>query len=93
MTYERLKLASFTHSAIYAALLTVWLLPGLHTEEFIFGLAHGVMYLVMCAACLYALSRRIITLRIALAVTVLGAIGPFIGSYEFARQARSRALG
>ena len=88
MTYERLKLASFTHSAIYAVLLAVWLLPGLHPEEFAFGLAHGVIYLAMCAACLYALGRRVITLRIALAVTVLGAIGPFIGSFEFARGAR-----
>jgi multisubunit Na+/H+ antiporter MnhF subunit len=88
MTYERLKIASFTHSAIYAVLLVVWIVPGLEPETFVFGLAHGVIYLAMCAACLYALSRRIITLRIAVAVAVLGAIGPFIGSYEFARGTR-----
>ena len=45
MTYERLKIASFTHSAIFAALLVVWIVPGLQPETFVFGLAHGVMYL------------------------------------------------
>ena len=93
MTYERLKIASYTHSVIYAVLLLVWLLPGLKTATFVFGLAHGVMYLAMCAACLVALHRRIITLRIAVAVAVIGAIGPFVGSYEFARRRRERALG
>ena len=93
MTYERLKLASFTHSAIYAALLVVWIVPGLKPETFVFGLAHGVIYLTMCAACLYALSRRIIDLRLAVAVCVIGMIGPFVGSYEFARQQREGALG
>ena len=93
MTYERLKIASYTHSVIYAVLLLVWLLPGLETATFVFGLAHGVMYLAMCAACLVALHRRIITLRIAVAVAVIGAIGPFVGSYEFARRRRERALG
>ena len=93
MTYERLKLASFTHSAIYAALLVVWIVPGLEPETFVFGLAHGVIYLAMCAVSLYALRRGIINLRLAVAVAVLGAIGPFIGSYEFARQQREGALG
>jgi len=93
MTYERLRIASYTHSVIYAVLLLVWLLPGLKTATFVFGLAHGVMYLAMCVACLVALHRRIITLRIAVAVAVIGAIGPFVGSYEFARRRRERALG
>ena len=29
---------SFTHSAVYAVLLVVWLVPGLHAAEFVFGL-------------------------------------------------------
>jgi len=48
MTFDRLKLASFTHSTVYAILLTVWLIPGLHPEEFVFGLAHGLGWIAMC---------------------------------------------
>ena len=80
MTYERLKLASFTHSAIYTTLLTVWLVPGLHTWEFVFGLAHGLGWIGMSLACLYAARARIISVRLAVAVVVIGGIGPFVGS-------------
>lgn len=95
MTFERLKLASFTHSTVYAILLTVWLIPGLHPEEFVFGLAHGLGWIAMCCASLYALRRGIIDLRLAVAVSVIGAVGPFVGSYEFLRRSRGRvrALG
>jgi len=88
MTFTRLKRASFVHSTVYAILLTVWLIPGLHTAEFIFGLAHGLGWIAMCIASLVALRRRIIDLRLAVAISVIGAIGPFVGSYEFIRRSR-----
>jgi uncharacterized membrane protein YGL010W len=91
LTFERLKRASFTHSVIYLTLLAVWIIPGLHQLEFIFGLAHGLGWIAMSIACLYAARRRIITLRIAVAVVVIGGIGPFVGSYEFARARRPAA--
>jgi hypothetical protein len=91
LTFDRLKRASFTHSVIYMTLLVVWLVPGLHTFEFIFGLAHGLGWIAMSVACLYAARRRVISLRIALAVVVIGGIGPFVGSYEFARARRPAA--
>jgi uncharacterized membrane protein len=91
ITFERLKRASFTHSAVYTTLLVVWLVPGLHTFEFVFGLAHGLGWIVMSLACLYAARRGIITVRIAVAVVVIGGIGPFVGSYEFARAQRPMA--
>jgi hypothetical protein len=90
MTFERLKRASFTHSAVYAVLLIVWLVPGLHTLEFVFGMAHGLGWIAMCVAALVALRRRIISLRLAVAVAVIGAVGPFVGSYEFLREQRRR---
>jgi hypothetical protein len=90
LTFRRLKLASFTHSAIYTVLLTVWLVPGLHPFEAVFGMAHGLGWIAMSLACLAAVRLRIIDLRLAVAVAVLGGIGPFIGSYEFVRQSRGR---
>jgi hypothetical protein len=38
-----------------------------------------------------AVRLRIIPLRIAVAVAVLGGIGPFFGSFEFVRDERRRA--
>ena len=88
MTYERIKAASFTHSAIYAVLLTVWLVPGLHEAEFVFGLAHGLGWIAMCLIAVEALRRRVIDTRLAVAISIIGAIGPFVGSYEFWRRSR-----
>lgn len=93
LTFERLKWASFIHSAVYTVLLAVWLLPGRHGAEMIFGLAHGIGWIAMSLACVAALRLRVIDLRLAAAVAVLGGIGPFIGSLEFVRQARGRGAG
>jgi hypothetical protein len=90
ITFPRLERASLTHSTIYAILLTVWLVPGLHTWEFVFGLAHGVGWIAMSLSCLYAARARIISLRLAVAVVVIGGVGPFVGSYEFVREERRR---
>jgi hypothetical protein len=91
LTWKRLKWASFTHSTVYLVLLTAWAIPGLHGVEFVFGLLHGLGWFVMCALMLAGLKQRIVNIRLATAVAVLGAVGPFIGSAEFVRQERARA--
>jgi hypothetical protein len=91
LSFATLKRLSFTHSAIYLTLLVVWLVPGLHPEEFVFGLAHGVGWIAMCVLCLAAVQARVIPLRLGVAVAVIGAVGPFVGSYEFVREQRRRS--
>ncbi len=91
LTFGRLKWGSFLHSAVYTVLLVVWLVPGLAGLEAVFGMAHGLGWIAMSLACLAALRLRVIDLRLAVAVAVLGGIGPFIGSYEFWRQSRAGA--
>ena len=90
-SFAALKRLSFTHSAIYLTLLTVWLIPGLHTLEFVFGLAHGLGWIAMCLLCVAAVRARVIPLRLAVAVAVIGAVGPFVGSYEFIREGHRRS--
>ena len=90
LRFATLKRLSFAHSAVYCTLLVVWLVPGLHGAEMVFGLAHGVGWLVMCALIFAALHARVVPLRLAVAVTILGGIGPFIGSLEFVREERRR---
>jgi hypothetical protein len=89
-SFRTLKRLSFTHSTIYLTLLAVWIVPGLHQLEFVFGLAHGLGWIAMCVLVLAALRARVIPLRLAVAVAVIGAVGPFIGSYEFVREDRRR---
>ncbi len=79
---------SLAHSCVYAALLVVWLIPGLHQEELIFGLIHGIAWIVMSLVCVTLASRRLLPVRTATAVAILGGIGPFVGTYEFMRLRR-----
>jgi hypothetical protein len=90
--FTTLKRLSFAHSTVYAILLTVWLIPGLHPLEFVFGMAHGLGWIAMCVLSLAALRARVIPLRLAVAVAVIGAVGPFVGSYEFMQVSKQRAL-
>lgn len=90
LTRGFVKGASFTHSAVYLVLLVAWLVPGLHGLEAVFGLAHGLGWFAMCALVIAALKLRLVDIRLAVAVAVLGAVGPFIGSAEFLRQDRVR---
>lgn len=91
LTRPMVKYASFTHSFVYLVLLVAWVVPGLSGVEAVFGLAHGLGWFAMCALVIVALRLRLVDIRLAVAVAVLGAVGPFIGSAEFVRQDRRRA--
>ncbi len=91
LSFTRLKWASFTHSCVYLALLISAFAAGKPeplTE--VLGWTHGVLWILMSLACVTAARARIVSLRLAVAVAVLGGIGPFFGSYEFVRRQRSR---
>jgi hypothetical protein len=90
VTFRQLKLLSFTHSAIYLTLLTVWLVPGLETAEMIFGWAHGIGWILMSLLCIDAVRRRVIPLWLGVTVAVIGGIGPFAGSAGFIIEERRR---
>ena len=90
MTFERLKVLSFTHSAIYLTLLTVWIVPGLTRAELIFGWAHGIGWIVMSLLAIDAVRRRVIPLWLGVTVAIIGGVGPFAGSVGFVVQERRR---
>jgi hypothetical protein len=91
VTFERLKVLSFTHSAIYLTLLTVWIVPGLKTEELIFGWAHGIGWIVMSLLAIDAVRRRVIPLWLGVTVAIIGGVGPFAGSIGFVVEERRRS--
>jgi hypothetical protein len=89
LTFTRLKWTSFTHSCVYTALLICAFAAGKPQPlTFVLGLTHGLLWIGMSLACITAARLRVVSLRLAVAVAVLGGIGPFFGSYEFVREQR-----
>ena len=93
MSFRTLKYLSFTHSAIYLALLTVWLIPGLHREEYVLGWCHGIGWICMSLLAIWAVRRRVVPLWLGVTVAVIGAVGPFAGSMGFVVQERREERG
>ena len=85
--FRALKYASFTHSAIYCALLFCALTD---RETLALGWLHGWGWILMSIACLIAVRARVIPLRIELCVVILGGIGPFFGTLAFVWEERRR---
>jgi hypothetical protein len=91
--FAGLKWTSFTHSCVYLSLLIcAFALGKPQPATFVLGLTHGLLWIFMSLACLIAVRMRIVPLRLAVAVAVLGGIGPFFGSYEFVAEQRRRRL-
>lgn len=88
--FGALKWTSFTHSCIYMALLVCAFAIGKpEPATTVLGFTHGILWIAMSLACIAAARARIVSLRLAVAVAVLGGIGPFFGSYEFVREGRA----
>jgi len=56
--FEWVKRASWAELAIFSALIVFWLLPGFDRETFIFGLVHGLGYILLCVLIWVACVRR-----------------------------------
>lgn len=91
VTPERLRWVSLTHSCIYAALLVcAFALSKPEPWTFALGLGHGLLWIGMSLTCVVCARWRIVSLKLAVAVAVLGGIGPFFGTYELMREGRER---
>ena len=87
--FVTLECISFVHSCVYTALLICAFAAGKpQPETFVLGLSHGLLWIFMSLVCIAAARARIVPLRLAVAVAVLGGIGPFFGSAEFIRVQR-----
>lgn len=90
-SFRFLERASFLHSAIYAALLLCWLVPGLEGPTAVFGWAHGLLWIAMSLLVIEAARRATVPFWLAVVVAVIGGIGPFAGTVGFVVEARRRA--
>ena len=91
LTFTRLKWTSFAHSCIYTALLiSAFAIGKPEPLTFVLGWTHGLLWIAMSLLCITAARLRVVSLRLAVAVAVLGGIGPFFGSIQFVREQRER---
>jgi len=91
ITFERLEVVSFFHSCVYTGLLIcAFALHSPQPETFIFGLAHGLIWIGMSLVCIAAARARVIPHWLAVTVAVLGGLGPFAGSIGFVIEDRRR---
>ncbi len=56
--FRWVKVASWLELVVFSALLVFWIAPGFERETFIFGLAHGIGYIGLCALIWVACLRR-----------------------------------
>jgi len=90
VTFRRLELASFAHSAVYLTLLIcAFALSNPEPETFVLGLAHGLIWIAMSLICIGAARAGVIPFWLAVTVAVLGGLGPFAGSIGFVVASRS----
>lgn len=82
-SFTALKRLSFAHSAVYLVLLVCWLGDLDGPVKTAAGWGHGVGWILMCVLALAAVRARVISLPLAVCVTVIGAVGPFVGSAGF----------
>jgi hypothetical protein len=93
VTFHRMEVVSLFHSGVYLALLvSAFVLGGPQPWTFIFGLTHGIVWILMALTSVLAVRYRVIDLRLAVAIAILGCIAPFFGSAEFLRQSKAARL-
>jgi hypothetical protein len=74
------KLVSWLELGLFAALLFFWLAPGFESQTSVFGLAHGLGFLLLCALIWLACMRRQAPWPLfAATLTPFGPVGSVIG--------------
>lgn len=86
-----LKRLSFIELAIFGGLLVVWLLPGMEHATFIFGMSHGIGFIILCIAIWIGVMRREVPFwLLAAALTPVGPVGSSLGIEYIERRERKR---
>jgi hypothetical protein len=94
LSFNHLMAISIIHSILFTGLmLCAFVLDKPQPATFIFGFTHGVLYMVMAVLVGVAAKLRTVTVTTALVVIIMGAIGPYFGTYDFIREARRRRRG
>ena len=89
VTFRRLEIVSFTHSAVYLALIVCAITLGSASgATYALGWTHGLLWIGMSLVCIAAARARVIPYWLAVTVAVLGGLGPFAGTIGFLYEER-----
>ena len=78
--FSAVKIISWIELALFVALLYFWLAPGYEHETFIFGLSHGIGFIVLAVIMLVScLVREAPYPLLAATLTPVGPVGSVIG--------------
>jgi hypothetical protein len=84
------KWASYVELSLFAALLFFWIAPGYEGETSIFGLGHGIGFIVLCLLIWIAVLRREAPYTLlAATLTPAGPVGSVIGIAWIERRQQS----
>jgi hypothetical protein len=84
------KVLSWLELAVFAVLLVVWLLPGFDRATFVFGLTHGIGYIVLCLLIWIAILRHEAPYTLlAATLTPVGPLGSVIAIEVIERRRRA----
>jgi hypothetical protein len=84
------KRVSWLELAVFAALIVVWLAPGLDQATFVFGLTHGIGYIVLCLMIWIAILRHEAPYTLlAATLTPVGPLGSVIAIEVIERKRRA----
>jgi hypothetical protein len=87
------KRISFIELGIFMGLLIVWIAPGLEGPTFLFGMAHGVGYILLCLILWVAIMRREAPFWLfAATLTPVGPVGSVAGIEWIERRGRKPTL-
>jgi hypothetical protein len=90
--FQWVKLASYVELALFAALLFFWLAPGFEDETFVFGLSHGIGFILLCLLVWVAVMRREAPYTLlAATLTPAGPVGSVIGIAVIERRGSAAA--
>jgi hypothetical protein len=86
--FPYVKWASYIELALFAALLFFWLMPGFEGETFVFGLSHGIGFILLCLLVWIAVLRHEAPYTLlAATLTPAGPVGSVIGIAWIERKA------
>jgi hypothetical protein len=87
--YEIVKIASYIELALFAALLVVWLAPGMEEATAFFGLAHGLGFIALALLIWFAAIRHEVPYTLlAATLTPVGPVGSVIAIHYIDRKYR-----
>ncbi len=88
------KVASYLELALFAALLVVWLGPGMHGATSVLGLAHGLGFIALAVLIWVAILRHEAPYTLlAATLTPVGPVGSVLAIHHIERKGREEKEG